>query len=199
MSSNGKEDYCGTDFDNNDEEIFDDSDEMSEKEQSLVDRVSESGGIVDRYAIREIGDNEYSPRLKKLYKDLIYAESCKTVRVSTEELTELFDYVIKIKKYEYGYLDDGKVVIAVLYDDMVENIHELPGMNVASSSVLPKFVELANEYDVPDWDEIDKKALAENIREAYNFDEVLCADVPYAEEGEEACYKHCILCSFEAM
>lgn len=198
MSSNGKKDYCGADFDNNDEEIFDDSDEMSEKEVSLVDRVSESGGIVDRYAIREIGDNEYSPRLKKLYKDLIYAESCKTVRVSTEELAELFDYAIKNKKYEYGYLDDSKVVIVVLYDDMMENIHELPGMNVVSNSVLPKFVELANEYDVPDWDEIDKKALAENIREAYNFDEVLCADMPYAEEGEEV-YKHCILCSFEAM
>lgn len=200
MSSETEKECRGADFDNIDEEIFDNCAEMSKKDSTLVDRLSEFGGIVDKYAIREFGDNEYSPSLKKLYKDLIYAESCKNTEVMTGDLVCLFDYAIKNKNYEYGYLDDDKIVIAVLYDDMVKDINEVLRKEDKSDSILPGFVELFDTYDVPEWESIDKKTLVDAIRETYNFDEVVCADVPYAEnDEEEACYKHCILCSFEAM
>lgn len=199
MSSETEKECCGADFDNIDEEIFDNCAEMSKKDSTLVDRLSEFGGIVDKYAIREFGDNEYSPSLKKLYKDLIYAESCKNTEVMTGDLVCLFDYAIKNRNYEYGYLDDDKIVIAVLYDDMVKDINEVLRKEDKSDSILPGFVELSGTYDVPKWESIDKKTLVDAIRETYNFDEVVCADVPYTENDEEACYKHCILCSFEAM
>lgn len=198
-SSETEKECCGADFDNIDEEIFDNCAEMSKKDSTLVDRLSEFGGIVDKYAIREFGDNEYSPSLKKLYKDLIYAESCKNTEVMTGDLVCLFDYAIKNRNYEYGYLDDDKIVIAVLYDDMVKDINEVLRKEDKSDSILPEFVELSGTYDVPEWESIDKKTLVDAIRETYNFDEVVCADVPYAENDEEVCYKHCILCSFEAM
>ena len=203
---------CGAEFDNNAQEISDnytdecDIEECEEKENhmTLVDMVSDNGYVVDGYAIRELGDNEYSSDLKKLYKDILCMESnIDEKKLDMTNLIRLFKYMLDHRKFEHGYINDSTIAVVVSYEDMMDNIDKLtdPIIDPAKSK-LPWFMNPGHMqiYSKLFWNDFDHKVFATKVREWFNFDEVLLVDMEVpSNEGKDSQIKHCIICSFEAM
>lgn len=201
LSCCDKKNECGAEFDNNAEESFND---CRKENRTLVDTVSDNGYIVDGYAIREFGDNEYSAELKKLYKDILCRESSVAEkRLEVDDLIRLFKYMLDNGKYEYGYTDDKNIVISVSYEEMMDNIDKLTMPIIdPDKSKLPWFMvpEPKQMYSKLFWYDFDHKEFATKLRELFNFDEVLLVDVEeQSNNGTDSKIKHCVFCSFEAM
>lgn len=217
------EDTCsGAESDYNVDEIFDDceaeecdkrnmdadeeceKDECEETEETLGDIVCSYGYNVRNQAVRDrnVG-SEYSPSVKKLYKDILYKESNVENRTLTKkEWIMLFDYMLDNKLYDYSIVS-SKVVISVSYEDMMTNIdkpnYERPNAPVGSN--LPWFMTpgSAPKFEPIAWKHLNKQFFANTIRDHYNFDEVVLIDMLSTDEDPLASDKHCILCTFEAM
>lgn len=204
LSYSAGKDICGTDFDNNTD--ADDNDKKSEdKEESLADILNSYDCKVYESSRRADNNLEYSPLVRKIYKDILYKDSCaKETALTIKDMLQLFDYMLTNNLFDHS--DAGsKIIISVSYEEMMANIDkpEYDSKISPASSRLPWFMVPGSgpHYKPTHWENLDKKLVVDSIREYYNFDEVVLIDkrTVKGDKREDQGVEHYFLCSFEAM
>ena len=195
---------CGTHFDNNIN--ANDNDKKSEgKEESLADILNSYDCKVYESSRRTDSEHEYSPLVKKIYKDILYKDSCaKETALTIKDMLKLFDYMLINNLFDHS--DAGsKIIISVSYEEMMANIDkpEYDSKISPVSSRLPWFMVPGSgpHYKPTHWENLDKKLVVDSIREYYDFDEVVLIDkqTVKGDKWEDQGVEHYFLCSFEAM
>lgn len=203
LSCSGGDEVCGTQFDI---KGMPDNDKQSEdKEETLADILGSYDFRVYESSRRDDDNSNYSPLVKKIYKDILYKDSCaEKTPLTTKDMLKLFDYMLMNNLFDHS--DAGsKIIISVSYEEMMANIDkpEYEGKTSPVSSRLPWFMVPGSgpHFKVTDWENLDKKLVVDAICEYYNFDEVVLIDkqTVKGEKREDHGVEHYFLCSFEAM
>lgn len=195
LSYDGAENTDGAKLDEYDEDFDNRGDgRESDDESTLGELMSSLGYKVETSSVNDNADGSYSDGVKKLYKDIIYKESCNEIpALKVKDMLVLFNYMLDEKLYEYSLTDD-KVVIAVSYEDMMANIDKPNYAEQPKQKTMPACLKSGGPSFRPtEWSRLDKDLFARAIRECHNFDEVLLVEM----KDEDT--RHVILCTFETM
>ena len=193
LSHSEDKNECGTHFDTNNTK----NNEDRNKVRSFKD-------IINPYDDCKIyvseknqkSKKEYSPTIKKIYKDILYNNYCNKFKLNEKYIFELFNYMLSNNLFDYNETD-SQIIISVSCEEMVANIDKLNyEINDNSSTELP-FMNTILYYNskMIDWKDFDMKNIVKQICEEYNFDEVAFIGKQQSDDK----IKYYILCSFESM